>query len=390
MKNLKTYFLKLPILLVVFIVMLIIGLHSGSFFAYSFTESTQPEKSKQSTIKIEDVRTLFPEAAKINEDALHQISVFNKQGAVLGYVLSSKPYSDSLTGFAGPVHFIMGIDTKNKLVGIKITEHTESPGYIDYIAKQGFFEKLRNKPLDAIINQNIDAVSGATMTTSVIIKALKQKAAEYNNTVIKTRNKDSKKKISNGLTLLVIAFSLSCFFFKRLRKYRMVLLLLNIAILGFLNGSFVSLFLLHGWILGGVPFLAQPVLALIVMLAIVMPVFTHKNYYCNYLCPYGSLQELAAKLNKRRRAFPFTQYYVVKHLRVVILLILTGLLVAGVTFDLTNVEPFSAFVFMSASVTAIVLAVVFLIASVFYNKPWCNYFCPSGALLDFLKGERSN
>jgi len=194
MKTNKIALFKIPVVAIMIFVMLVLGFQQGKFFNYSFSESSVPESSRISTIKLEDAKYLFPSAVKVTGDISNVINVFDKNDKIIGYIISSKPYSDSLTGFAGPVHFLIGINTKNHITGIKLTEHSESPGYIDFIEKNGFFDNFKNKPIDSIINDKIDAVTGATMTTSVIIKALKQKAAAYSNTNIKIKNQDLKKK----------------------------------------------------------------------------------------------------------------------------------------------------------------------------------------------------
>ena len=53
----------------------------------------------------------------------------------------------------------------------------------------------------------------------------------------------------------------------------------------------------------------------------------------------------------------------------------------GTGFDIMNYEVFSAFMFKQASLAVMILAVVFLILSIFINRPYCRYICPTGALL---------
>ncbi len=390
MKSFKYILSKIILLIIILLVMFVIGWQEGRVFNYSFSGNAENIADKPKSISLEEVKYLFPKAASFSEDALKQVVVSDASGKIIGYIISSKPYSDSLVGFAGPVHFIMGIDTKNNLVGIKLTEHNESPGYIDFITKEGFFSKLKDMPLSKIINEPIDAVSGASMTTNVIIKALKQKTAEYNKTIIKTRNQNLKKKIINGLSLVVIVFSLLCFFTKTFKKYRILLLVSSVLILGFLNGTLLSMFLLHGWILNGIPLFTQSILALIFILAVLIPLFVNKSFYCDYLCPFGAAQELAGKIIQKKIAVPYRDTLIIKHLRTIIFNIIIILLVIGISFDLTNFEPFSAFVFVSASAVAITLALVFIILSVFFNKPWCYYFCPTGRFLALFRIKKQN
>ena len=53
----------------------------------------------------------------------------------------------------------------------------------------------------------------------------------------------------------------------------------------------------------------------------------------------------------------------------------------GVDFEIMNYEVFSAFLFDSASVAVLIMAVLFLALSIFTPRPYCRFVCPTGAIL---------
>ncbi|MFI3285411.1 MAG: 4Fe-4S binding protein [Rikenellaceae bacterium] len=53
----------------------------------------------------------------------------------------------------------------------------------------------------------------------------------------------------------------------------------------------------------------------------------------------------------------------------------------GVGFELMDYEIFSAFIISSASTAVLVMAALFLILSLFIQKPYCRFGCPTGALI---------
>ena len=55
----------------------------------------------------------------------------------------------------------------------------------------------------------------------------------------------------------------------------------------------------------------------------------------------------------------------------------------GVWFDWIDYEPFSAFVFQSASWVVIVIAVVFVSLSTVIIRPYCRFVCPTGSLFKY-------
>jgi polyferredoxin len=74
---------------------------------------------------------------------------------------------------------------------------------------------------------------------------------------------------------------------------------------------------------------------------------------------------------------------------------LPGLLLAFVVtisvlvlpIDLAHLEPFDAYVLRSAGVATIAIAVIGLFSSLFVPMAYCHYGCPTGALLEFIRGH---
>lgn len=61
---------------------------------------------------------------------------------------------------------------------------------------------------------------------------------------------------------------------------------------------------------------------------------------------------------------------------VLMVLMLTATWTAWMDYEL-----FTAFLYTSASVWVIVLAVLFLVLSVWVPRPYCRFVCPTGSLL---------
>ena len=140
--------------------------------------------------------------------------------------------------------------------------------------------------------------------------------------------------------------------------------------------------------LNGVPWGARILLPVIAVLALACPLFLNKGYYCAYLCPFGAAQELVGKVRKKKIAPKGVWKNVFKYTRVIYFMVILALLLWGIPLELASLEPFPAFLLTAATGWVIALAVIFLLLSVFFARPWCNYFCPTGALLDILRNGR--
>ncbi|MBQ5571773.1 MAG: 4Fe-4S binding protein, partial [Bacteroidales bacterium] len=120
------------------------------------------------------------------------------------------------------------------------------------------------------------------------------------------------------------------------------------------------------------------------------PLFLGKQFYCMYVCPFGACQELVGKINPKHKLkiSPKVAKWL-RYLRYVLLVVLGALLCTSLDISIENFEPFSAFKFQFASLAVLILAGVMLVLSIFINRPWCTFLCPTGAFFSlFMKNTK--
>ena len=107
--------------------------------------------------------------------------------------------------------------------------------------------------------------------------------------------------------------------------------------------------------------------------------------FCGFVCPIGTLQELISKINFKSdiKGYNKNKFHFevsTKHtnrIRFIFLIILFSLAFVG--YDLLIVfNPLSGFLFFKTLILSIpfIALVVVCIASIFYYRPWCRFFCP--------------
>lgn len=115
------------------------------------------------------VKKKFPEVDKIFEGW--------KDGKMVGYAFQMLP-----RGYGGPVTMMVGITPEGKTTGISIVPgHKETPGLGANIENPVWQKQFKQKTIKnrLEVNKDIDAISGATISSKAITKGVKEALQAY-------------------------------------------------------------------------------------------------------------------------------------------------------------------------------------------------------------------
>lgn len=309
------------------------------------------------------------------------------------FVVNTRVLAKDVQGYGGPVPLKIHIDKDGRLTAIEAEPNAESPSFFDH-AKE-LFSRWQGKTIDEAMAEDVDAVSGATFSSKAIIRNVQRGLAYAKQHGLADGGKDAQEEsvertVATGWTLgsivALIAVLLGAVvpLFTNNRRLHLVQLVVNVVVLGLWTGTFVSYTLFLRLFAGGVSLsaigtLAAPLLMLIV--ALLYPLAGRSGHYCAHVCPFGSAQELAGKLSRRKLRITPRVLRVLTALRNLLWGVLMALLLTGTCTAWIDYELFTAFIYSSASVWVIVLAVLFLVLSVWVPRPYCRFVCPTGALM---------
>ncbi len=299
-------------------------------------------------------------------------------------ILYTKDFAPKIYGFGGHVPIAIGLDASGVIKDIKVLKNSETQEYISQALGSGILNKWIGKNIKNA-NTKVDAVSGATMSSTAIIESINQTIDIKNGKAVVAKSGINKNQLINALAVL-FAGLLGLFMFfapKKANKYRLVIQTSLVFVLGIWQGSMLSVAKISAWVLNGIPDYYQYSLLAILAMSIIIPLITGKNFYCYNVCPFGAAQDLvkqSIKVNLKIKVFKW-----LSHARIVILLFCFLLLVFGYASYVSLLEPFSAFKPEHANKICVAIFVVSLIMSAFISRPWCKYFCPCGAFLDLFK-----
>lgn len=108
-------------------------------------------------------------------------------------------------GVGGNIKMSVGITKEGKIGGLKTVSHSETPGIGDIVEKESFMGRFRNKPIKEALKavkstpgkeNEIEAVSGATITSAAVTSGVNKAIDFYNTKVLGQESTNEKKEIT--------------------------------------------------------------------------------------------------------------------------------------------------------------------------------------------------
>jgi Na+-translocating ferredoxin:NAD+ oxidoreductase RnfG subunit len=122
-----------------------------------------------------DVAHFFPETDSVAADPADRSSiVYDQLGNELGRVLQTSPASDSVIGFSGPTNTLIALNADGKICGLSVYSSQDTRDHIRQVKTDSrFLSALNGKTqAEAIRTKDIDAVSGATLSSLAILEGI--------------------------------------------------------------------------------------------------------------------------------------------------------------------------------------------------------------------------
>ena len=377
---------------ILFVFAVAICLASGRVFNYEIGTS-QPDRISE----LSDSTACFAEIVdnfsyyeyKADNDCY---LLYDKSEKLVGKALFSMPYCADIKGYAGNIPLVVLLSADDKVLKVHLLDNNETPSFLDRVIAKGFLENWNGLSADEAKAKVVDAVTGATYSSSAISKSVRTRLEAYAGSGAAPAEEDNTDNLVGFIvSMAFLLFAGFCFWEpQRTRKFRIVLLLASIGILGFWLGQFISIAKLTAWLLSGVNWQMEIFLFIVLVAGIMAPLFLGKQFYCMYVCPFGACQELVGKINPKHKlkVSPKVAKWL-RYLRYVLLVVLGAILCTSLDISIENFEPFSAFKFQFASLAVLILAGVILVMSIFVNRPWCTFLCPTGAFFSlFMKSTK--
>lgn len=301
-------------------------------------------------------------------------------------VVNTTTLGKDIAGYAGPVPVEIHLKD-GKVVAVKALKNNETPDFFD--EAKVLLSQWDGKTVEEALHRKVDAVSGATFSSRAIIGNVQAGLRFASQNAAKPSVLDKLDlSLKNIVGLIVVLMAAVIPLFYRNKTYRTVQLSLNVVVLGFWCGTFLNWSLFVGYMSSGINLWISLIPIVMLVTAFIYPLFGRKNYYCTNICPFGSIQDLAGKANRKKWKMGKETTKRLGQVRQGLFAVLMLLMLVGVGFEWMDYEVFSAFIFKSAAVVVIIMAVVFTLLAIFVPRPYCRFVCPTGTLFKLAEGNK--
>ncbi|MFH1613506.1 MAG: 4Fe-4S binding protein [Planctomycetota bacterium] len=346
-------------------------------------------------------------SAIIAEDSqkIDYYSVYDSNEQLVGYIFGSKDTAPQVRGFGGKINLAIYTDTVGELIDFHIIRSQESPAYLEMLTQ--WRELLTGRMLfSARPFDDVDTVTGATVSSEAILKALQKSGNVFARGVLGHTIQPGIKEEPQAYNLSDITgiYLITAFVLTLIVVYyggfwtRLIVLSFNLVVGGIiLNTQYSS------EQIATILSLRIPAIGLsgAFILAVGIPILgiIFGNIYCGYICPFGAAQELFGFIipRKYKPALVEEEMRKARFVKYVIFFILMmaffvsrdrSTLVADPLISFFNLytfvssrDFFGTYNFLSP---ILLITAAALIGTVFYSRFWCRYLCPAGAFLSLF------
>lgn len=280
----------------------------------------------------------------------------------------------TIDGYAGPIPLDIYIEN-GKITEVRPLPNAETPPFFKRASK--VMSSWTGKTPAEALELKVDGVTGATYSSTAIIKNVNAGLAYYEGTKAQdTTSTPWKVWVALGVTLAACIIPV----FVKNKWYHTVQLAANVLVLGFWCGQFLDYSLILKYISNGITLPIGLIALAMLAAAFIYPLFGHPQHYCTHICPLGSAQQLTAEICHYKIHISTKVLKGLDIFRRILWAVLMLLLWTDCLTGWMDLELFQAFQFKSASWWIIGTACLFIGLSAIVSRPYCRFVCPTGSL----------
>lgn len=322
---------------------------------------------------------IFPGASRF-EQSEGIYAAYSIENSLVGWAATG-----SGSGFGGPMVVLVGLDTTGNVVGGRVVEQRETPIFFRMVRAPAFFAETVGTHFTEI-NYNygeIVGVTGATMSSEAIISGVRDAVTSVAGPGFNVHIPLPEKPFEFGiLELIILLLFVTAVATRRFRGRSADLIrwssqVTGLVVIGFWKNSPITVAKITALMSGYFPDIRSNLdLYLLTGGFLFTVLIMGRSIYCTHVCPFGSVQQFINLIGGKRIKFPRWASRLMTGARDVIVFSVIVAALAMAQPALASYEPFAALFALRGTVLQWFLLFIVMVASLFIQRPWCNFFCP--------------
>ena len=296
-------------------------------------------------------------------------------------------------GYGGPLEVAVAVQSDSLISDVVVVSERETQSFFNKLVNRGFFDQFKGLSVTGRfdLGQNVDGVSGATVSSVAFTHAIEKAAYDYAALQYGIHDLLDTPDLTFGtsevaiLALLVWSIAL---YYKKNKVLQTLMHLSALVLIGFYLNLSISITNLGSVLQGYFPNMYDHLVWYILIIGVLaVALIFGKNIYCYRICPFYAVQWLSNKISGINLRPDQKIGAMAKYVSGVLLWasLLVGFLTA--TPSSGSYEPFATmFSFDGEGVQWFILPAIFF-SSFFIKDVFCRYYCPVGGFMKFVIRE---
>ncbi len=217
-----------------------------------------------------------------------------------------------MQGYAGPISLLVGMDLEGKVTGVSLLAHKETPGYAEDLYSARFLRQFAGKKLGERFQTgvDVDAIARATISSQAVADSIREAMQARAPELIEGYGEAPPPKSAISLdwksviTIIwvIVSFGLLLLALKSGARtwIRRTVQIVSLLMIGVLSLNYLTALQFGSFLLIQPPPVLQALALYAVLAFALITALFWGRAYCGYMCPLGTLFDLAGYLVPRR------------------------------------------------------------------------------------------
>ena len=297
-------------------------------------------------------------------------------------------------GYGGPLSIAVLADTSGVIRETELINSYESASFVAKLFNKKYFDQFSDKVVNSrfIIKEDLDAVSGATVSSIAIAEAARDasfKIAE-NNLKMEIPHIERIFQFAAKEAIVLLLFILGVVFvFLRKKKLKYISLFLGLVFIGFMFNASLSITHFGRLFLGYFPDIYSHFIWWLLMAGtLTIIIGWGRNVYCTALCPFHASQVLLNKISGINIKLSLKQAKLLNKTPSFLLWLSLMLIFLSSNPTISSYEPFAMLFSLEGVGVQWYILPASLIGALFFSNFFCRFFCPVGATFKWVQKQR--